>query len=397
MIFKRDIAKTLLRFTKFPVVAILGPRQSGKTTLARETFKDHLYFTLENPAVLEFIQRDPEQFLRSNENEHGIILDEFQHAPALLSYLQIESDQKYRPGYFILTGSQNFLMNEAISQSLAGRVGILNLLPLSIHELEDNNKLLSIDQMIIQGGYPRIHAKNFLPQELFPSYMATYVERDVRQLINVENLTAFQNFMKLCAGRSGQLLNIADIAMNCGINRKTAESWLSILETSYILFRFKPYFNNFNKRLTKTPKIYFYDTGLACYLLGIKTVKELSASPFRGHLFENFIIADFYKQYFVLGADPSLYFWRDQNGRLEVDCLIDMGNSIVPVEIKSSETIITDFFTNLGHWREIAGEQAAQESYIVYGGHMEQQRSAGHVISWESAGSLVTRLEKARE
>lgn len=293
MIFKRDLTPVLKRFAKFPVVVLLGPRQSGKTTLVKNTFKEHTYVTLEDPEILSYIINDPKGFLREHENKHGIIFDEFQHAPQLLSYIQIESDEKDRPGYFVLTGSQNFLMNQAITQSLAGRAGILHLMPLSIHELEHNKRLPDFfDTLIIQGGYPRIHAKNFLPEELFPSYIRTYAERDVRQLINVENLTIFQKFMMLCAGRVGQELNINDIATNCGINRKTADSWISILEASYIIFLLKPYFNNFNKRITKTPKLYFYDTGLTCSLLGIRSVDVLTKSHFRGALFENLIIAD---------------------------------------------------------------------------------------------------------
>jgi uncharacterized protein len=394
MIIKRDLHKTLESFSKFPVVVLLGPRQSGKTTLVKETFKKHAYVTLEDPEVLAFVTQDPKRFLSEYENSYGIIFDEFQHAPQLLSYIQIEADEKDRPGYFILTGSQNFLMNQAITQSLAGRAGILHLLPVSIHELT-NNKLLpaSVDSLIIKGGYPRIYAKKFSPRELFPSYIRTYVERDVRQLINVDNLKTFQKFLRLCAGRIGQLLNIEDLATNCGINRKTAEAWLSILEASYILFLLKPHFNNFNKRLTKSPKLYFYDTGLACSLLGIRSAKELGMSVFRGHLFECLIISDFYKQYYNLGLDPSLYFWRDQNGRIEVDCLIDLGIALLPVEIKSAETIVNDFFDGIRQWSEIA-ETDPSQGYIVYGGEMSHKRSNGTILNWKTAGTLITKLEK---
>ena len=393
MVFRRDLHKTLKRYAKFPVVILVGPRQSGKTTLVKETFTKHMYFNLEDPEILSYVMNDPKGFFRENENKHGIIFDEFQHYPQLLSYIQIISDENDRPGYFVLTGSQNFLMNQAITQSLAGRAGILTLLPLAIHEFEDNKILPKIESLILKGGYPRIYAKKFSPSELFPSYIRQYIERDVRQIVNVANLRTFQKFMKLCAGRIGQQLNINDLADSCGIHRKTVEQWLSILEASYIIFLLKPHFKNFNKRLTKSPKLYFFDTGLACSLLGLKSAKALMLSVFRGPLFENLIICDFYKQSYNLGIEPSLYYWRDQNGRIEVDCLIDLGISIVPVEIKSGETIVSDFFDSTRNWSEIA-ETDRSNSYIVYAGDANQKRSSGHVLSWKNAGSLIEKLEK---
>lgn len=425
MNFQRDLTETLKRFAKFPVVVLLGPRQSGKTTLVKEVFKNHTYLNFEDPETLAFAQQDPKRFLREYENGSGIIIDEFQHAPTFLSYIQIESDTKNRPGYFVLTGSQNFLMNQAITQSLAGRAGILHLLPLSIHELIEN-KLLSergIDATILSGGYPRIYAQSFLPEELFPSYIRTYVERDVRQLINVENIATFQKFMKLCAGRVGQLLNIEDLAVNCGINRKTAQQWLSILEKTYIIFLLQPHVNNFNKRVTKTPKLYFYDTGLACSFLGLKSKNisstsilqsSLSASPDtpcasclsrhsfsdggslskdRGHLFENLIIADLYKQYYNRGLEAPLYFWRDQNGRIEVDCIIDSGGQLTPIEIKSAETVVSDFFKSLEHWCEFAEVDPAK-AYLIYAGELMQRRSQGQLMSWKKAAELIGKIEK---
>lgn len=397
MIAKRELTKVFKRFAKFPVIVLLGPRQSGKTTLVRETFSKHTYVTLEDPEILNFVLTDPKRFLRQYENKYGIIFEEFQHAPQLLSYLQIEVDTYDRPGYFVLTGSQNFLMNEAVTQTLAGRAAILHLLPLSLHELK-KNKLLpkTLDKTILEGGYPRIVAKNFLPQEVFPSYIRTYIERDVRQLVNVHNLSTFQRFMKLCAGRVGQQLVIEDLRTQCGIDRKTAERWLSLLEASYIIFLLQPYYNNFNKRVTKSPKLYFYDTGLACALLGIRTEQELSMSTFRGPLMECLIISDLYKQFYNEGLEPALYYWRDQNGRLEIDCLADIGLQRIPLEIKSGETIVPDFFKNIKIWSEFAQQDPAR-GYIIYGGHGAQLRGAGNIIGWQAAGNILQKIEESEK
>lgn len=392
--FKRELEGTLLRLAKFPVVAILGPRQSGKTTLARNVFKNHTFINLESPYIRELAIKDPIAFLRENENEYGIILDEFQYAPEILSYIQIESDEKKRPGYFVLTGSQNFLMNQAVSQSLAGRVGIVTLLPLSIQELKDNNALPeNVNEAIFNGGYPRLYAENFSPLDLYPPYIQSYLERDIRQLIKVENLRTYQKFMQLCAGRVGQLLNIADIATNCGVHRQTVESWISILEASYVIFTLKPYWENFKKRATKMPKLYFYDTGLACSLLDITSPAQLGVSSFRGPLFESFIISDLHKQYFNMGRRPPLYFWRDNNGYIEIDCLANIGNHLIPIEAKSGETANSDYFVGLTKWNELAQTDPAK-GYVVYGGTYTQSTSAGRLLGWKDAGSLMVELEK---
>ncbi len=258
MLFKRNLEKALARMKKFPVVAILGPRQSGKTTLSKSYFKKHVFVSLENPVTREFASSDPVRFLKDNENKYGLIIDEFQYVPQLLSYIQLEVDEKKRPGYFVLTGSQNFLMNQAITQSLAGRVGILTLLPLSCKELLENKLIKDgINDVMFHGGYPRIYQENLLPTDVYPSYIQSYLEKDVRQITNVGDLHTFQKFLGLCAGRVGQLLNLSDLATNCGISVPTATRWLSVLEASYVLFLLQPHFNNFNKRLTKTPKLFF--------------------------------------------------------------------------------------------------------------------------------------------
>lgn len=393
MIFRRSIEKTLLDFAQFPVVGIFGPRQSGKTTLVQQAFSNHKYFNFEDPNIRSFAQENPTGFLREFENEHGIILDEFQHVPSILSHIQLVADAKDRPGYFVLTGSQNFLMNQAVTQSLAGRIGILTLLPLSLYELQNNGILTdNVYDFIFKGFYPRIYSKVITPMALYPSYIQSYVERDVRQLTNVENLNTFQRFMQLCAARVGQQLNSANLAAHCGITQKTVNSWLSILQASYIIFLLNPYYENFSKRVVKKPKLYFYDTGLACSLLNIRSSEELVFSSFKGPLFECLIIADFFKQYFNRGSKAPLYYWRDTNDRLEIDCLVDRGTSIVPIEIKSNELIGTKFFESLSKFRDIAQKRSTQ-GYVIYSGLSSQTRSAGNVVDWQSSGSLIDRLE----
>ena len=387
------MGQVFTRYIKFPVVAILGPRQSGKTTLAKYFFKNYKYFSLEDPNTRLLVQNDPRGFLKANENAHGIIIDEFQHVPNILSYIQLESDEKNRPGYFVLTGSQNYLMNQAITQSLAGRVGILTLLPLSINEMAQNNLLenKSVDDLMFFGGYPRVYSESILPLDYFPSYLQSYVERDVRQLVNVENLNLFQKFMSLCAGRIGQLLNIESLGNDCGISFNTARSWLSILEASYTIFLLQPHFKNFSKRLTKSPKLYFHDTGLACSLLRILSPEVLATHPLRGNIFESLIIADMYKQFCNKGMRSPLYFWRDLNGRHEIDCIIDRGLNLVPVEIKSGLTISSDFFKGLEYWNDLA-QNNPNNSFVIYGGNEKEIRKQGIIIGWKAAGNFIDQM-----
>ena len=388
--YRRDLEKTLKRYSKFPVIALLGPRQSGKTTLAKHTFKNHAFLDLDDLELLNLLKTDPKGILRKYENKHGIIIDEFQNFPELLSYVKVIVDEKKRPGYFVLTGSQNFLMNEAITESLAGRVGILTLLPFSLHELT-KNKLLDNkhpEHTIFRGEYPRVYIDMFEPREVYPSYIQTYLERDVRHLVNVTNLSTFQKFIKLCAARIGQLLNYSDIATNCGISVPTVHQWLSVLEASYIVFLLRPHWNNFNKRITKTPKLYFYDTGLACSLLEITSEKTLAFNPYYGNLFENLIIADFYKQFFNQGLQAPCYFWRDKNGDIEVDCLIVQDTSFIPIEIKSAETYTEHFFNALTRWSKLA-EQPRKHTYVIYGGTKSFSGKQGTLIPWYEAGTLI--------
>lgn len=386
---------------KFPVIAIIGPRQSGKTTLAKMVFPKHTLVSFENPLTREFATREPERFLQSLENKHGVVIDEFQYVPQILSYIQLDVDAKKRYGYFILTGSQNFLMNQAITQSLAGRVGILTLLPLSLKELEKNKLLPArVEEVMYNGCYPRFYDEHFKPERLFPSYIQTYIERDVRQLVNVGDLSIFQKFLQLCAARIGNQLNLAELASVCGISATTAQRWISVLQASFIIFLLEPHFENFNKRLTKMPKLYFYDTGLACNLLRITDPQDLVIDKYFGALFECFIIADLMKQYFNEGMRPPVYFWRDTNGRLEVDCIIDEGKRLFPIEIKSSGEVASDFFNGLIKWNEVAyGSEHninAAHNFLIYAGTKQQTRSAGIAIPWKSCANLIEHIKKIR-
>lgn len=393
MFIDRIMFQCLERFQKFPVIALLGPRQSGKTTFAKKYFPHHVFVSFEQESVREEAQQDPEKFFKKYENSHGIVIDEFQYVPEILSHVKYISDEQARPGYFVLTGSSNFLMNEQITQSLAGRVGILTMLPLSIAELHGAQLLPSLDDSILQGGYPRVYQENFAPDEFYPSYIHSYIERDVRQLINVVDLQLFKRFMKLCAGRVGQLLTLADLAMNCSISVKTAERWISILQASYVIFLLQPYHVNFNKRVIKQPKLYFYDTGVASSLLEFKDTHSLSHSYMYGHLFENFIIADLMKQYHYRGTQPPLYFWRDKNGRIEVDCLINQGYRLIPIEIKSSMTMRNEYFDGILKFQEIS-QDTVLKNYVIYAGDTTEERNPGTMISWIDFGNFVDTVQK---
>jgi len=394
----RDLESTLLEYARFPVIALLGPRQSGKTTLAIQTFKKHTYTSLEDVKTRELAEEDPATFFRLHENEHGIIIDEFQNVPKILSYIQGEVDAKKRPGYFVLTGSHNFLMNQAISQSLAGRVGILTLLPLSMHEINANGLVAgkSVDHIIFNGFYPRIYAEQFPPTQLYPSYIQTYIERDVRQLSNIGDLNTFKKFVKLCAGRVGQILNLSELAAACGMSLPTVQRWLSILEASYIVFLLQPYSNNFSRRVIHHPKLYFYDTGIVCNLLDIESPERLAIDRLRGSIFENFVIADLYKQYYNVGKQPPIYFWRDKNGTIEVDCIIEEGRTLYPIEVKSGESIALDYFSNLKKWNVLAHAASLSlgSSYIMYGGEKSQEWEDWGVIGWKDIDLFVQQIKK---
>ncbi len=365
----------------FPVIGILGPRQSGKTTLAKELFKKHTYLSLEDLELRAAAKHDPRTFLIANRNDYGIIIDEFQYVPELLSYIQTMVDQDQRPGYFVLTGSQNFLMNESITQSLAGRISLHTLLPLSIGELNESNHLpAEIEPMLYQGCYPAVYSKNVPPDMLYKNYLQTYIERDVRLLTNIGDLTTFQTFITLCAARVGQLVNFTALSNEANVSDATAKRWLSILETSYIIFRLQPYHENLGKRVAKSAKLYFYDTGLLCWLLQLRQ-DDLANHPNRGNIFESFIIADILKHYYNKGDRPRVYFWRDKTER-EVDCIIEERQKLLPVEIKAGRTFNQRFFDGLEYWKALAHKRSL-EGCVVFAGSEQQPRVHPALISWQ--------------
>lgn len=384
---KRTAHDTILRLVKgFPVIAITGPRQSGKTTLARSAFPDKPYLTLEDPDTRLLAESDPRGLL--SRYPDGLIIDEAQRAPQLFSYLQGFVDAELVPGKYVLTGSQQFGLLSGITQSLAGRVGLVQLLPFAMNELDAVDKLPGdIDRLMLTGMYPPLYDRELAPADWFPAYVNTYIERDVRQLINVRDLSAFQRFIKMCAARTGQLLNLSSLASDCGITHNTAAAWISVLEASYIIFLLRPHFTNFNKRLVKTPKLYFLDTGLAVWLLGIREREQLAYHAQRGALFENLVVTEFLKGRLNRGIPADLYFWRDSKG-LEVDLLLDDGMSQKPVEIKSGQTIAPDFLTALKKWCELSGA-LERPAMLVYGGDQEFVNANVTIVPWRKLASLT--------
>lgn len=379
----REAAKTIVRLSKgFPVITLTGPRQSGKTTLARAVFADKPYLSLEDPDVRQMAFDDPRAFL--GRLPDGAVLDEIQRTPELLSYLQTQIDADGRMGLFLLTGSQQFGLMSGISQSLAGRSAFVELLPFSIPELNSSNiRPTDLDAMLFSGGYPPLYDRDLSPREWFPAY----VERDVRQLLKVQDLESFQRFVRLCAGRSGQILNLSSLATDCGITHNTAKSWISVLEASYILFLLRPHHANFNKRLIKAPKLYFYDTGLLCWMLGIQEKNQLATHPLRGNIFETFVVSELMKTRLNRGERPSLHFWRDSNGN-EVDVIVDMGIKLMPIEIKSGQTLNREFFIGLERWLELAGDKACNPA-LIYGGTETFIRRGVNIFGWDAVGQVL--------
>jgi uncharacterized protein len=382
----RDLStKIKSLYTKFPVLFITGPRQSGKTTLLQFLFPKLPYVTLEDPDIMQLAINDARSFLQ--QFPKGVIIDEAQRVPQLFSYIQaiVDKDKKAK---FILSGSQNFLLSKQISQSLAGRTGVLSLLPLSINELKKAKiKSTAWTEMAWKGFYPRLYDKKIKPLDFYSSYVRTYVERDVRLALNIIDLRAFNTFLKICAGRAGQMVNYAQMANDIGVSPNTVKGWISLLTSSYIVFELQPYFNSFNKRLVKSTKLYFHDTGLLCYLLGIQNHKEINTHPFKGAIFENLIISELYKTKLNKGAEPNLYWWRDKTGN-EIDCIIlNAYNKIEAIETKAGSTFHQDFFKGLNYFSEIS-KLPTKHKHLIYAGSNTLVTKSGNIHSVEDLATL---------
>ena len=382
----RTATTTLERLAKgFPVIVISGPRQSGKTTLAKSVFSHKTYVSLENPDERAFALEDPKRFLQRFSD--GAVLDEVQRCPELLSWLQGLVDERGIMGDFVLTGSAQFDLMAGVTQSLAGRAARVELLPLSATELAAAQQApADLNSALFQGGYPALYDRKLTPQDWFANYIATYLERDVRQLITVRDLSQFQTFVKMCAARSGQLLNLTTLGADCGISSVTAKHWLSVLEASYIVMLLQPHHRNFGKRLVKAPKLYFCDVGLAAWLLGIRDVSTLDTHSARGALFETYVVSELTKQRLNAGQPRDLYFWRDSAGN-EVDVLIESAQGLQAIEIKSGSTFASDWSRGLKQWNKVAGEESLQPS-LVYGGTQSYAREGVQVWGWQDIGKI---------
>ena len=378
----RDIEnKTIELSKKFPVIGIMGPRQSGKTTLVKKLFPEKPYINLEDLTFRNIALDDPKTFIRNY--PEGAVFDEIQRVPELFSYIQLDVDNCNTSGKFILTGSNNFLLNEKITQTLAGRIAILRLLPFSINELKNANILeKEYENLLFRGFYPRIYDKNIDPQDWYPNYIETYIERDVRQIKNIANLDLFRNFVELCAARIGQIVNYSSIGNDCGASHHTIRSWISILKQSYIVFELPAYNKNYNKILTKMPKIYFCDPGLAVYMLRIKNGDQLKNHYLKGGIFENMVILEVMKYFHNNGQRPNCYFWREKNGK-EIDLIVDTDNGTKIFEIKSSRTINSDYFKNLKYFQKLSNI-TSENSGLFYGDDNKLITKNATIIPWNS-------------
>jgi uncharacterized protein len=370
--------------TKYPVVTLLGPRQSGKTTLVRAAFPKKRYVNMEDADNRSLATLDPKSFMEAYAD--GAILDEVQRTPHLLSYIQVRVDEVEQNGMFILTGSHQAALHSAVSQSLAGRTALLRLLPLSLQEMRDANIPDPLEEIILKGGYPKIYKENLPVSNAYSSYFQTYVERDVRQILQVKEIIQFERFIKLTASRIGQLVNYASLASDVGVSAVTIKEWIAVLEATYILIRLEPYFENFGKRLIKSPKLYFTDTGLACHLLGIDTVEQLIKDPLYGNLFENWVVVELMKARYNQAMDPRLYFYRDVSGR-EVDLLFQKGSHLLPIEIKSSKTFSPSFLEGLHYFHERTPR--AEGGALIYAGKQTQKIGAFQLFTAENCSQGI--------
>ena len=382
---KREIQPRLENlFRKYPFVTITGPRQSGKTTLCRATFPYLKYVDLEDPDQREFAMYDPKGLLSGLEN--GAILDEIQRVPNLLSYLKVLADEIRQNSLFVLIGSEQFELSNKIRQSLAGRTALLRLLPFSLSERNQTNASQHIDDILLSGFYPRIHSENTDSRQTLADYFENYVQRDVRQITEIRNLSSYQRFVRLCAGRVGQLTNHTSLGSDAGVTHTTARHWLTVLEASYIVFQLPPYFANIRKQLVKSPKLYFYDVGLASYLLGIRDTEQMAYHPLRGALFENAVIVEALKHLFNKGERSSLSFYRDSKG-LECDLLFEHGLDIGAIEIKAGSTIARDWFKNLNRIAELLPQVSSKT--VIYGGNQKQFRNDGNIATLSDVGEVL--------
>lgn len=384
---QREAQKKVEYFaTKFPVVTVTGPRQSGKSTLLKNSFPTYQYVSLEDPDIRLFAQQDPRGFLKTYPSKS--IIDEVQNVPELFSYIQTQVDSVNEPGMYILSGSQNFLLMESISQSLAGRTAVVKLLPLSLDEIKQIDTKIELNELMFTGSYPRIYDKQIPPTEFYSFYIQTYVERDVRLLRNITDLNLFIKFTKLCAARVGQLLNVNSLANECGISIQTVNAWLSVLETSYIIYFLKPYHKNLNKRVVKSSKLFFYDTGLLSSLLSIESVSQLEFHYLRGNIFENWVINEILKKHYNNGIEPAISFWRDSNGN-EVDLILEQGDSTRVFEIKSSSTLKMNYFKGLKVWQKLT-DCPHENLSVIYAGETNFLSSEGTFISWKELNNTIS-------
>ncbi len=382
---RREITPRLTRlFKQYPFVTVTGPRQSGKTTLCRRVFPDLAYVNLEAPDQREFAESDPRAFLARLDG--GAILDEIQRVPSLLSYLQVIADENRRNSLFVLTGSEQFRLSNAISQSLAGRTALLRLLPFTMAERQETGASVAVDEVLYSGFYPRIHDQNLDPHQALGDYFETYVGRDVRQIGEIRNLSSFQRFVRLCAGRVGQLVNLSSLGADAGVSHTTAREWLTVLEASYVVFQLQPYHSNVQKRLIKSPKLYFYDVGLASYLIGIENSKQIATHPLRGPLFENAVVMEALKHRFNRGRQSNLSFFRKVQG-LECDLFYETGQGIGAIEVKSGATLAADYFDALNRVAKRLPE--ITRKLVVYGGSDRQSRAKGEAVPLSDLGGVL--------